>query len=106
MSEATIEPDTTKPSIHSRQIAQQFEATGVAQVIVVLKRAQVAAAAVTTAATFHEATLANLSRHFVTSDLSHDSAILSALGELTPRAAAAGLSVPRKPKARPPEPVR
>ena len=100
MGGTTWAPDTLRGT-HSPQIAQQFQASGVAQVIVVLKRAQTAAAGGAGAAVGGggEGELAQLRRHFVTSELSHDSAVLGAV------AAGAGLRVMRGRRAAPEAPA-
>ena len=74
------------PTVDSLQIQQQLNASGIAQVIVVLKSSAGAAAL------GRGRPIARLQKHFVTSEMSHESALRVAMFE----SAGAGLAVGRK----------
>jgi subtilisin len=77
MPEGAMEVEVRKAVSYSPVIAQQFQATGLAQVIVVLKRPAAASAAVEKAR--KDEAVDALRRHFTTSELTQESAILESL---------------------------
>jgi len=81
-----VPPTIPLAPAESPQIVQQFNASGVAQVIVVMKRPVVPTAA---AARAGRSPVARLRKHFVTSERSTDSAIRSALAAHAARGGAA-----------------
>jgi subtilisin len=98
-STVAVEANERQQTICSPQITQQFEASGVAQVIVVLKRGQVAVWGQTASAAMGVGKggvdpLAKVTRHFVSSDLSQSGAIISAMS-VPPGAATAKLAATR-----------
>jgi subtilisin family serine protease len=98
-----VPPTTTIAATReSPQISQQFDALGVAQVIVVMKTPPALAGAAAVAA---GSTPARLQRHFVTSELSPDSAIRQAVRVGAAMGVAAAASTRRR-ATQPARPVR